>query len=286
MQTNPSKVTVIDIFWMTLGTCLIAAGVYFFKFPNHFSAGGVSGLAIILEALIPVVSAATFNSIISILFLVVGFFVLDRSFGFRTVYCSLLYLGVIQLCSFLFPMDAPLTDELLLELLFAVLLPAIGTAILFNMGASSGGTEIVALVLKKHTGIDAGQALLFSDVIVAVSALFLFGIQAGLCSILALLMKSVMIDSVIESLNRKKAFFIITSQPEPVCTYITESLNRGATLWEAQGAYTHVPHQVVLTVLSRSQAVALRNYLKETDPSAFLIVANSSEIIGKGFLRA
>lgn len=89
----------------------------------------------------------------------------------------------------------------------------------------------------------------------------------------------------IESFNRRKAFFVISYDPEHVCDYITHTLGRGATVWQAQGAYTHAEHHVVLTVLTRGQAVLLRRYLKKIDPHAFLIVANSSEIFGKGFLQ-
>ena len=121
---------------------------------------------------------------------------------------------------------------------------------------------------------------------IAAAAIFVFDATAGLCSLLGLALKSVLVDSAIESLNRRKAFFVITSDPEHVCDYITHTLTRGATLWTAQGAYTHDIHHVVLTVLSRSQAVALRRHLKQVDPHAFMIVANSSEIFGKGFLRA
>ena len=223
---------------MNLGTLLVSVGVYFFKFPNHFSMGGVSGLAVLLGKLLP--SA-----------------------------------GLIQLFEWAFPMDRPLTDQLMLELFFAVILPALGSAILFNIDASSGGTDIAAMILKKYTGLDVGRALLLSDVV----------ITAGLCSLLGLALKSVLVDSAIESFNRRKAFFVISYDPEHVCDYITHTLGRGATVWQAQGAYTHAEHHVVLTVLTRGQAVLLRRYLKKIDPHAFLIVANSSEIFGKGFLQ-
>lgn len=275
-----------DFLLMTLGTALVSVGVYFFKFPNNFSMGGVSGLAVLLGRLLPQLSPSTFNSIINILFLVLGFLLLDKGFGFRTVYCSLLYSGLVQVFSWLWPLDGPLTQELMLELLFAVVLPAMGSAILFNIGASSGGTDIAAMILKKYSGMDVGRALLLSDVAIAAAALVIFDVQAGLCSLLGLALKSVLVDSAIESFNRRKAFFIITSQPEPVCDYVTHTLERGATVWQAQGAYTHEVHYVVLTVLSRGQAVVLRRQLKAMDPHAFLIVANSSEIFGKGFLRA
>ena len=139
---------------------------------------------------------------------------------------------------------------------------------------------------RKYTGVDVGRALLYSDVLIAASALFVFGITAGLCSLLGLVLKSVLVDNVIESLNRRKAFIIVTAHPEIACSYITDNLVRGATLWDAEGAYTHQEHHIVLTVLSRSQAVLLRRHLKAQDPQAFMIVTNSSEIFGKGFLRA
>ena len=271
---------------MSLGTALVSVGVYFFKFPNNFSMGGVSGLAVLLGKLIPQLSPSTFNSIINLLFLLLGFLLLDKGFGFRTVYCSILYAGLVQVFEILWPLSAPLTNQLMLELLFAVILPAIGSAILFNIGASSGGTDIAAMILKKYTGMDVGRALLVSDVAIAAAALVVFDMQAGLCSLLGLALKSVLVDSAIESFNRRKAFFIITSNPETVCAYVTDTLGRGATVWQAQGAYTHEVHHVVLTVLSRGQAVVLRRQLKSMDPHAFLIVANSSEIFGKGFLRA
>ena len=271
---------------MSLGTALVSVGVYFFKFPNSFSMGGVSGLAVLLGKLIPQLSPSTFNSIINLLFLLLGFLLLDKGFGFRTVYCSILYAGLVQVFEILWPLSAPLTNQLMLELLFAVILPAIGSAILFNIGASSGGTDIAAMILKKYTGMDVGRALLVSDVAIAAAALVVFDMQAGLCSLLGLALKSVLVDSAIESFNRRKAFFVITSNPEAVCSYVTDVLERGATVWQAQGAYTHEVHHVVLTVLSRGQAVVLRRQLKSMDPHAFLIVANSSEIFGKGFLRA
>ena len=275
-----------EFLWMNIATVMISVGVYCFKFPNNFSMGGVSGLSILLGKVFPVLSASSYNTIINVLFLILGFIMLDKSFGFRTVYCSLLSAGLIQVFSWVWPLTKPLTDQLMLELFFAVILPALGAAILFNIDASSGGTDIAAMILKKYTGLDVGTALLVSDVAIAAAALFVFDATAGLCSLLGLALKSVLVDGAIESLNRRKAFFIITSDPEHVCDYVTHTLVRGATVWTAQGAYTHDVHHVVLTVLSRGQAVALRRHLKQVDPHAFMIVANSSEIFGKGFLRA
>ena len=271
---------------LTLGTALVAMGTYFFKFPNHFSTGGVTGIAVILSSIFPSVSSSLFASVINVAFLLLGFGVLNRGFGVRTVYCSLLFSGMLAGLEWLVPLSSPLTDEKLLELFFGVILPALGSAILFNTQGSTGGTDILAMILKKFTSLDIGMALLYVDVLIAGSTLILIDIETGLFSLLGLVLKSVLVDSVIESLNRKKSFILVTSCPEEVCDFITHTLHRSATFWKGEGAYYHQDKWVVLTALSRAQAVALRRHLKSIDPHAFMLITNSSEIFGKGFLRA
>ena len=280
------KETARDYLLLTFGTFLVAAGVYFFKFPNSFNTGGVTGLAVILNAVVPAVSSSAFASTINLAFLVLGFLALDKSFGLRTVYCSLLFSAILAGLEWLFPMPAPLTDQKMLELFFAVILPSLGSAILFNMQSSTGGTDILAMILKRFSSMDIGRALLCVDVLIAASTLYFVGIEAGLYSVLGLVLKSVVVDSVIESLNRRKSFIAVTSCPGEVCDFITHTLHRSATYWQAEGAYSHEPKWVVLAALSRAQAVALRLYLKSADPHAFILVTNSSEIFGKGFMRA
>lgn len=271
---------------LTLGTALVAMGTYFFKFPNHFSTGGVTGIAVILSSIFPSISSSLFASVINVAFLLLGFGVLNRGFGVRTVYCSLLFSGMLAGLEWLVPLSGPLTDEKLLELFFGVILPALGSAILFNTQGSTGGTDILAMILKKFTSLDIGMALLYVDVLIAGSTLVLIDIETGLFSLLGLVLKSVLVDSVIESLNRKKSFILVTSCPEEVCDFITHTLHRSATFWKGEGAYSHQDKWVVLTALSRAQAVALRRHLKAIDPHAFMLITNSSEIFGKGFLRA
>lgn len=270
---------------LTLGTFLVAAGVYFFKFPNQFSTGGVTGLAVILNAVFPTVSPSTFASLINMAFLVVGFLFLDKNFGVNTIYCSVMFSAMLSGLEWLCPLSGPLTDQKTLELFFAVILPSLGAAILFNMQSSTGGTDILAMILKRFSSMDIGNALLCVDVFIAASTLYFVGIEAGLYSVLGLVLKSVVVDTVIESLNRRKSFLAVTACPREVCDFITHTLNRSATYWQARGAYSQDEKWVVLTALSRSQAVALRLYLKSADPHAFILVTNSSEIFGKGFMR-
>ena len=282
----PPRQLARELALMVLGTALVAAGTYFFKFPNHFSTGGVTGLAVLINAALPALPASNVAAVLNLLSLVLGFAVLGRGFGVRTIFCTVLFSAMLAGLEAAVPLSAPLTDQPLLELLFGVLLPALGSAVLFNIEASTGGTDIVAMALKKVTPMDIGMALLLSDVLIAGGTLFLYDIRTGLFSLLGLVLKSVLVDSAIESLNRRKSFMVVTRFPEELCQFIIGRLHRSATYWTATGAYSGEEVTVVLTVISRGQAVVLRKYLRGLDPHAFMVVSNSSEIFGKGFLRA
>ena len=282
-MTKETKSTLLEWLYITAGILIMTAGIYFFKFPNHFSTGGVTGIAIVLGHYVPSVTPATLVTMINVALLVLGFAVFGKTFGIRTVYASLLMSGTLQLLEILCPMDAPMTSQPLVELLFAVGLPAVGSAILFNLDASSGGTDILAMILRKYTALNIGIALLCSDIIITVSACFAFGMETGLFSILGLIIKSLFMDMVTDNLKTKKCFQIITSDPDPIEKFITGILHRGATRLQGEGVYTHQGKTVLLTVVSRHEAVLLRNYIRKQDPAAFLIITSSTEIIGKGF---
>lgn len=275
-----------DFALLTLGTLMVVAGVYFFKFPNHFSTGGVSGISVILGALMPNVSTGTLVLIMNTVLLIVGFAVFGRSFGAKTAYCSILMSLGIFVLERVYPMSAPFTNQPLLELIFSVMLPAVGSAILFNMQSSTGGTDIVAMILKKYTNADIGTALLYTDFLIALTSGFVFGIETGMFSILGLLAKALVVDGVIENINLSKYFTIITDQGDAVTLFIKQQLNRSATVVNGQGAFTRGEKKVILTVLNRSQAVKLQAYVRSVDPDAFIVITNTSQIIGKGFRQA
>lgn len=214
---------------------------------------------------------------------VAGFFFLGKSFGFKTVYSSILLSFSVSALEKWVPMSRPLTDEPMLELVFAVILPAFGSALLFNRGASSGGTDIIAMILKKYTSVNIGKALFLSDLLITLSSFFVFSIKTALFSFLGLLTKSLVIDSVIENINLHKYFNVICSKPDVICDYIVNVLNRSATVCDATGAYSHHHKYIIFTVMRRSQAVQLRKFIKQVEPDAFLLITNTSEIIGKGF---
>lgn len=271
-----------NIIMMTAATLIMAVGTYFFKFTNNFTFGGITGLAV-LVAKLGAISAADFSFIANMLLLALGAVILGKKFVAKTAYCSVLLSVTLSLHERICPISEPFTDQPMLEVMFAIALPAFGSAILFNIGASSGGTDIIAMILKKYSSINIGRALLLSDVAITVAGFFVFGVKTGLYSCFGLAIRSFLVDNFIESLNLSKYFNVVCSRPEPICDFIVNELHRGATVCDAHGAFSGAEKHIIFTALNRQQAVRLRNFIKTEDPSAFILISNTSEIIGKGF---
>ena len=267
---------------LTGSTLIMAVGTYFFKFTNNFTFGGITGLAVLVADKTNI-SASDFSFIVNMLLLALGFVVLGRKFAAKTAYCSILLSVALSFLSRVCPMEHPLTTQPVLELMYAIVLPAFSAAIMFNIGASGGGTDIIAMILKKYTKLNIGGALFLVDLGIVIASCFVFDAQTGLCSLCGLLAKSLVVDNVIESINLCKYFTIICNDPEPICDFITNELHRSATIYKAEGAYEHNQKTIIITIMKRSQAVELRNYIRIHQPTAFIAITNSSEIIGKGF---
>ena len=249
-----TKDNLIFFLILNLGLIFTAVGISIFKTPNHFAFGGTSGLSIILSTLFPKWNVGAFMWIVNAALVVLGFFFLGiRSMGW-TIYSS-----------------------------FALILPAVGAAMVFNVGASTGGTDIVAMILHKYTSLEIGRALLVSDLGIVLIAAYLYGAQTGLYCILGMILKCTVVDSAIESLNLRKVCTIISKYPDQVEDFIINDLHRSATEQNAFGVYTKQEQKVLMTVLTRSETNRLRIHLRQIDPHAFITIVNSSEIIGKGF---
>ncbi len=282
LRAKKIRATAFEYVLLTVATLIMVFGIYVFKFPNNFSFGGVTGIAILLAKLTPL-TAGSWTFILNMALLVLGFFFLGRGFGIKTVYVSVLMSVGLSVLEKIWPMTQPLTNQPVLELIFAIFLPAFSSALLFNIGASGGGTDILAMILKKYTSFNIGSALFLVDLFITLAACFVFDAATGLFSFTGLMAKSLVIDGVIENINLCKYFTIVCDKPEEICAFIHENLNRSATIFQAQGTYTHQQKYVILTVMKRNQAVQLRNFLKLNEPTAFMMITNSSEIIGKGF---
>lgn len=278
------KSTVKSYFFITLGTMLVVLGVYFFEFANNFSTGGVSGTSVILSKLTGNISPARIATILNFFLLLLGYLVLGKGFALKTVYSTLLYSILLNLLEAFVPMNAPLTNQKMLELFFDMLLVSFGVAILFNEEASSGGTDIVALILKKHTGLDIGKALLVVDFFVVCASIAVFGTELGMFSLFAIVVRSLVVDNAIEGFNASKFFLIITEKEAEITRFITNELDRGATIINGcEGVYTGDKKRMLVCVVDKRQAVRLKHKIRALDEKAFTIIGTSSDIIGDGF---
>lgn len=282
MKSN-GKNKINFFFLFHFGILFSSVGIYFFKATNNFVTGGVSGLSVLLARLLPYLSQATYMLIINAALILIGLVFLGKQCSLLTIYASSLLSLLTLAFEHFIPLDAPITSLPFLELVWAVLLTGIGAALLFKCNASTGGTDIVALVLKKYTSLNVSQSLLITDFIISFSSFAVYGIQTGLLSLLGLFAKAFVIDGVLESVNMCKAFTIITTKPKAINEYITGTMKHSATTYEARGAYTEDNRTVILTVCHRPEAVHLRRKVKEIDSHAFIIITNTSEIMGKGF---
>lgn len=261
----------------------MAIGVYFFKFPNNFCFGGVTGAAVVFAKILPI-SASSFSFVVNMALLVVGFAFLGKSFALRTTYATILLSGLLVVFERAFPLKQPLSNEPMLELIFAIALPAIASALLFYEGSSSGGTDVIAMIVKKYAHVDdIGIALFVTDLIMIIIACFVFDIKTALYSFVGLTVKSFLIDAIIENIMLRKSIMITCDDKDAICHFITGELQKGATIVEATGAYTNEKRYLIFTTLTRKQAAVLRSFIHQNKLHAFISMSSTSEVFGKGF---
>ena len=266
---------------ITLSISIMSVGVYFFKFPNNFVFGGVTGTAALVAKLTPM-SASAFSSAANIVLLVVGFIFLGREFAMTTGYASLVMSAELMVLEKICPLSGPLSDQPMLDLIFAIALPAIASALLFNVGASSGGTDVIALIVEKYTHIHSIAAALF----MVVAACFVFDLYTALYSFVGLTVKSLVIDAVLEKIKMCKAILIVCDEKDPICDFVMRKLVRGATYTPCFGAYTNKPHYIIYTTLTRHEADLLQDFIHKEHLNAFMSMLSTTEVFGKGFNHA
>lgn len=288
-----AKRTALRWILMTLGTIMMSSSVFFFQTPNNFTLGGVAGIALLLHYAVPALSQGVFIAIINVLLITIGLIILGKQCTVRTIYCSLLYTAIVWGFEQLigpgkpiqinrFPFE-PLTGQPFMELCYAILLFGIGGAIIFNCGSTSGGTDIIAMIMKKFTHLNVGLSLLIIDFVVICITFYSVPVESALFSLLGLFAKSFLLDGVIESIGKTKYITIITKHPDEINEYVISKLKHSCTIVDAEGGYTKESKQILLTVCKRGEALRLKTNVKLIDPDAFVIITDANEILGKGF---
>ena len=265
----------------TLGIVLTAIGLEYFLFPNDIAAGGVSGIALVINGITGWnISIMVF--ILNIILFIVAFVVLGKGFGGKSLYATVILSVVMEIIEKVFN-PVMLTENMFLASFFGSALLAMGSAIVFHQGASTGGTSILAAIISKFTSLGVGTSLLLNDSIICLLAINVFGIDKGLFGFFSLILIGLLIDKFIDGFNTCKQVFIITSKADMVVNFINKDINRGCTVLNGKGGYTYSEVNIVYTVLSNNQFITLKNFIKENNPEAFITVNDSKEVLGLGF---
>ncbi|MFZ2258688.1 MAG: YitT family protein [Clostridiaceae bacterium] len=276
------KNVVRDYCMIAVGVVLVAFALHFFYFPANLAAGGISGLAIILEQLFPAISRPTYILIMNLIFFAIGFMFLGKVFGAKTIFASFFMTGVLEVLHRTMG-NVVLTNDMFLNTFYGTLLASVGMAIVFNYNGSTGGTDIIAKILRKYLHVDLGKALLAVDFVITAGGFLVFGWEVGLFSLLSVLINGNLIDRFIEGTRTAKEIMIISKQSEAIRKFIIEDLDRGCTILTGYGGYTKEDTNVIYVVLNRRDYIELRNFIKVVDNRAFLSVNEVREVLGEGY---
>ncbi|HBD64956.1 MAG TPA: YitT family protein [Clostridiales bacterium] len=278
------KSIIKDTLFIALGSFIVALGVYYFMVPENLATGGISGLSIVLHSYLSLPISIT-NFILNTVLLIVSFFFLGKEFGGKTI-VSVSFMSLsMYLMELFLPATKPVTDEVLLNLMCGIVISAIGLSIVFNHNASTGGTDIIAKILNKYFNMDMGKGLMAADIIVVILAFFTYGIQTGIIGAFGWFLNGIVVNYFIDGFSVKNEVVIITRKPEVVKNYIFEKLDRGVTIYKAQGGYTNEEKDIIVTILARREYYILKNMLKRLDEESFVIVRTVQEVYGFGFSK-
>lgn len=266
-----------DFSVITFGAALAAAAIFFFMLPSNVAVGSASALAMILANFIPL-PVSVINLAINVILLITGFILIGSEFGAKTVYTSIMvpvFMGVFE---FFFPHFESLTKEPFLDVLCYILVVGIAMAILFSKNASSGGLDIVAKIINKYLKIDLGKAVSFSGIAVALTSAFCYDTKIVVLSVLGTYFGGIVVDNFIFGLNIKRRVCVISPKLDEILDYILNELHSGATLNEIVGAYDNTRKKEIITIVDKHEYRKLMDFVRKTDPKAFVTVYSVNEI--------
>lgn len=272
-----TKHNIKDFLIITGGTGIVAIAVYFFMLPSHVSVGSAAALAMVLSNFIPL-PISVINFIMNVFLLVLGFALIGPEFGVKTVYSTLLLPVMLGILEILLPDFQSLTQDPMLDVICYILVVGIGLAILFSRNAASGGLDIIAKIMNKFLRMDLGKAMSLSGMLVALSSALVYDKKIVVLSVLGTYFGGIMVDNFIFGINIKRRVCILSQKHEEILQFILHSLHSGATLYDSYGAFNHTLRQEIVTIVDKQEYRLLMDFIRKTDPAAFVTVISVNEI--------
>ena len=266
------KAALIDFVMITIGAFVAAAAVFFFLIPSNVAIGSGSALAMVLSNFIDL-EVWVLNLLINIILLILGFILVGPEFGIKTVYTAIMvpvFMGVLGQ----FFSDKSLTDDPLLDVIAYIMVVGVGTAILFSRNASSGGVDIIAKIMNKFLKMDLGKAISTAGIAIALTSALVpnTSTKTVVLSVIGTYFCGMMLDYFMVGFDLKKKVCIISPKLDLFIDFILNDLHSGATIYENYGAYDKVPRREVVTIVDKIEYRKLMDFIKKTDPKAFVTV--------------
>ena len=269
--------TIKEFALITIGTVIVAVAVFFFMLPSHVSVGSGAALAMVLSNFIPL-SVSTITLIMNVGLLIIGFLLIGPEFGAKTVYCSILMPVVMGIFERIFPDFQSITQDPILDVMCYILVVGIGLSILFTHNASSGGLDIVAKIMNKFLGMDLGQAMSVSGIVVALSSALCYDSKTVVLSLLGTYFGGMVVDHFIFGINIKRRVCVISEHLDAIVDFVLHDLHSGATLNEIIGAYDNTPRREMITIVDKNEYRLLMDYIRKVDPRAFVTIYAVSDM--------
>ena len=262
---------------ITFGTFIVSVAVFFFMLPSHVSVGSVTAFAMVLSNFIPL-SISAITLIINVGLLTMGFLLIGREFGAKTVYCTILLPVMLGIWEIVLPDFQSITQDPLLDVICYILVVGIGLSILFSNNASSGGLDIVAKILNKYFKVDVGKAMAYSGIVVALSSALCYDAKIVVLSVLGTYFGGMVVDNFIFGINIKRRVCVISKELDTIVNFVLHDLHSGATLYDSIGAYDNTPRREMITIVDKNEYRQLMDFIHKTDPKAFVTVYSVSDM--------
>ena len=300
-----------DMFFIVFGCAMMAAGFVFFINPYNIVPGGVYGAGIVLHNIFPSIQVGTFGYMFDIPLLITAIIIFGKQFGGRTLFAACITPGLMNLISALaYPTKEALhaldpaqlmngvinlSDHLMLSCILGGTIIGAGLGLVVRSNATTGGTDIVAMILNKYLHLPFSRGVLLADAGVVLAGLLVIGFGIGidgeesggwllsLYSLICIFVSSRVIDYVIDGASYDKLLFIISQENEKLRHFIINDMERGATFLKASGMYTREDKEIIFLVVSRREVALVQRKVKAIDPKAFLVVTDAYDTYGEGF---
>ena len=267
----------VEFIIITFGALLAAAAIFFFMLPSNVAVGSGSALAMVLSNFIPL-PVSVLSLAINVILLILGFILIGNEFGAKTVYTSIMVPVFMGMFEMIFPNFQSLTGEPMLDVLCYILVVGLAMAILFSRNASSGGLDIVAKIMNKFLRMDIGRAVSISGIAVALTSALCYDTKTVVLSVLGTYFGGMIVDHFIFGLNIKRRVCVISPKLDEIVDFILHELHSGATLNEIIGAYDNTPRKEVITIVDKNEYRKLMDFVRKTDPKAFVTVYSVTEM--------